>query len=40
MINECSIPKDFEGNGRGLIEVLPRDLLYGTGENHEKLQSD
>jgi hypothetical protein len=28
--------KNWEGSGRGLIEVLPRDLPGGTKENHKK----
>jgi hypothetical protein len=31
--------KDFEGGGRGLIEVLSRYLPRGSEENHEKHQS-
>jgi hypothetical protein len=32
--------KDFKGNVCDLIDVLPRNLLVGTDEKHEKSQSE
>jgi hypothetical protein len=39
MVDEWWIGKDLEGGGRGINEVLSRNLPGGTKENHEELEA-
>jgi hypothetical protein len=39
LIGEQRIRKDLEGRGRGLTEIISRDLPRGTAENHANSQS-
>jgi hypothetical protein len=39
MVDERCVGKDLEGNGRGIIDVISRNLPGETEKNHKKPQS-